>query len=101
MIVYYNSCHFGYNQTLNTNSNNIANENLKKHLEIISCKCAKIDKEENILEVYSSYHEAARKNGLDGDIYATKIRNVCKGKTSSINNNLIFRDLDKNGNIIF
>ena len=31
---------------------------------------------------------------------ATKIRAVCKGINSSINNILIFRDLDENNNII-
>ena len=101
MIVYYNTYNNnGYNQTLNTDSNNIANENLQKHLENISCKCAKIDKEGNILETYKSYHDAARKNGMDGDQAATKIRNVCKGISSSIKDELIFRDLDNNGNII-
>ena len=101
MILFYDSYNYGYNQTLNTNSNNIANENLQKHLEKVSCKCAKIDKQGNILEKYKSYHDAARKNGMDGDQSATKIRNVCKGITSSINDDLIFRDLDENEEIIF
>ena len=101
MIIYYNSYTNGYNQTLNTNSNHIANENLQKHLEKVSCKCAKINKENQILEIYSSYHDAARKNGMDGDNCATKIRSVCKGKISCINNELMFRDLDENNNIIF
>ena len=41
-----------------------------------------------------------KKNGLNGENYATKIRNVCKGKTSSFQNDLIFRDLDENNKII-
>lgn len=90
----------GYNQTLHTHSNNICHENCQKHLEKISCKCAKVDKSNNILEIYSSYHEAARQNGFDGDIYASKIRAICKGQNSSINNELFFRDLDANGAII-
>ena len=93
MIIYYNSYTNGYNQTLNTNSNHIANENLQKYLEKVSCKCAKINKENQILEIYSSYHDAARKNGMDGDNCATKIRNVCKGKISCINNELIEEDV--------
>ena len=101
MILNYNSYSCGYNQTLNTNSNNIANENLQKYLQKISCKCAKVDKKGNILEKYQSYHDAARKNGMDGDQAATKIRNVCKGVSSSINDNLIFRDLDENEEIVF
>lgn len=90
----------GYNQTLHTHSNNICHENYQKYIAKISCKCAKVDKNNTILEIYSSYHDAARKNGFDGDIYASKVRAVCKGQNSSINNELYFRDLDENGNII-
>ena len=50
----------GYNQTIQTNSNNIASENLKKHLEKISKKCALVDENNTILATYSSYHAAAR-----------------------------------------
>lgn len=101
MIIYYNTYNYGYNQTLNTNSNNIASENLQKHITKISCKCAKIDNQGNIIEKYNSYHDAARKNNMDGDQSATKIRNVCKGFASSINNTLVFRDLDEKEEIIF
>lgn len=100
MIICFNSLQNGYNQTINTNSNNIANENIQKYINKISCKCAKIDKNNNIIEKYKSYHEAARKNNLDADNYASKIRNVCKGISSSINNEFLFRDLDSNENII-
>ena len=99
-ILYYNSYNNGYNQTLKTNQSSINKENLSKYIQKISCKCAKIDKNNNILEIYNSYHDAARKNNLDGDHSATKIRAVCKGDQSSINNELFFRDLDENGNII-
>ena len=99
MILFYNSLNQGYNQTLQTFSNNIANENLQKYIDKISCKCAKIDTNNNILEKYKSYHEAARKNGLDGDYSASKIRDVCKGKISSCHGN-IYRDLDSEGKII-
>ena len=43
----------------------------------------------NIIEIYSSYHEAARKNNLDGDSSASKVRAICKGKNSSIKDELI------------
>lgn len=99
-IIKYQSYKNGYNQTLHTHSNNICHENCQKYIAKISCKCAKIDKTNTILEIYSSYHDAARKNGFDGDAYASKIRAVCKGQNSSINNELYFRDLDENGNII-
>lgn len=99
-IIKYQGYGEGYNQTLHTHSNNICHENCQKHLEKISCKCAKIDRTNTILEIYSSYHDAARKNGLDGDIYASKVRAVCKGQNSSINDELYFRDLDENGNIV-
>lgn len=101
MIDYYHSlAPQGYNQTRATHSNNIMAENRQKYNEKISQKCAKIDKNNNIIEVYNSYHEAARKNGFDGDNYATKIRNICKGKTSSFKDELIFRDLNKDNKII-
>lgn len=99
-IIEYQGYGEGYNQTLYTHSNNICHENCQKHLAKISCKCAKIDKTNTILEIYSSYHDAARKNGLDGDVYASKVRAVCKGQNSSINDELYFRDLDENGNIV-
>lgn len=101
MIVFYNSLKpNGYNQTLATHSNNILSENCKKHIEKISCQCAKVDFNENIIEIYSSYHEAARKNGKDGDNEATQVRSVCKGIISSCFNGLYFRDLDKNKQVI-
>ena len=99
-ILYYKSHKFGYNQTLNTHLSDICRENADKHIAKISCRCAKIDKNNNILEKYSSYHEAARKNGLDGDMNASKIRAVCKGERSSIYGTLFFRDLDENDKII-
>ena len=101
MIIHFNTFgQKGYNQTLETNQSKNAKENLQKYIKKISKSCAKIDKNNKIIEAYSSYHEAARKNNLDGDDYATQIRNVCKGKTSSIYGDLIFRDLDENGNVI-
>ena len=89
----------GYNQTLNTSSNNIANENLQKHLDKIKKKCALVDINENILETYESYHAAARAQGWDGDARATTIQRICEGKARE-SDGLIFRKLDENGKII-
>lgn len=100
MIIYYNSLKNGYNQTEFTDRADIANENIQKYIIQISQKCAKIDIYNNILEIYNSYHDAARKNNMDGDDRATSIRQVCKGEISSLNG-VIFRDLDENNNIIY
>ena len=101
MIDYYNSLKpNGYNQTRAIHSNNIKAENYQKYIKRISKKCAKVDKNENIIEIYESYHDAARKNEKDGDAYASSIKNVCKGITSSCFNGIYFRDLDENGNVI-
>lgn len=99
MIIFYNTYNNGYNQTFETNNYALGSENLKKHLEKVKKRCAKVDKNENILEIYESYHDAARKNGLDGDDRASAIRNVCKGYESSCLGN-IYRDLDDNGKVI-
>lgn len=90
----------GYNQTRSTHSNNIMSENRQKHIQKISCKCAKVDINENILEIYESYHDAARKNNYDGDNAATHVREVCKGDRISCFNGLYFRDLDENKKVI-
>lgn len=101
MINEYNSLKpNGYNQTKWTHSNNILSENCIKHIKKISKKCAKVDINENIIEIYSSYHDAARKNNRDGDLEATHVRAVCKGDISSCFDGLYFRDLDENGSII-
>lgn len=99
MIIYYNSYKNGYNQTLMTDRTNLAKENTSKYIQQISQRCAKIDIYNNILEIYSSYHEAARKNGFDGDYRATTIRKVCKGEINHFHD-MIFRDLDQDGSII-
>ena len=100
MIILFNAhTDAGYNQTLETSNFGLASENLKKHLEKIKQKCAKVDSQENIIEIYESYHDAARKNGLDGDARATSIRDVCKGRDSSLLG-CIYRDLDENGKVV-
>lgn len=97
-IIFYNGYPEGYNQTTNTDRADIASENLRKAREKVSQKCAKIDKNNNIIEVYSSYQEAGRKNGLENS--ASLIRDICKGTRSSLYGTLFFRDLDENGKII-
>lgn len=95
MIVYYNT-HIpnGYNQTYATSGG----MNYLAAIEKRSQKCAKVDIYNNIIEIYNSYHDAARANGLNENS-ATIIRRVCKGETFA-SNNLYFRDLDYNNNII-
>ena len=77
MIDFYNSVKpNGYNQTRATHSNNLMHENCQKHNLEISQKCAKVDIHNNIIEVYKSYHDAARKNGYT----KTRIGECCSGK---------------------
>lgn len=100
MILKYNSlCPNGYNQTENTKSNIIALENTQKHIKKISKKCALVNEQNEIISIYSSYHEAARAQGWDGDKRATTIKKICDGEAHSCNN-LIFRLLDENNNVI-
>lgn len=99
MIIFFNSYNKGYNQTLYTDRTENAIENINKYIKKISQKCAKVDINENIIEIYSSYHEAAKENGMDGDYEATSIRQTCKGERSSVKG-LYFRDLDKENNVI-
>lgn len=89
---------FGYNQTIQTECALRDPVIQKKLMEKVSQKCAKVDENENIIETYSSYQEAARLNNMINS--ANHIRLVCKGQQSSINGNLFFRDLDKEGKII-
>ena len=100
MILFHNTLNCGYNQILDTEAKYVAKTNLTNYIEKNKQKCAKIDKNNNILEIYESYHDAALKNNLDYNT-ASNIRNICKGKTSSIKDELIFRDLDENNQIIF
>lgn len=98
MIYFYNSYTQGYNQTYETHPIAISLENLNKYNQKVSQKCAKVDNHDNILEIYTSYHDAARKNGYDGDYCASGIRNTCKGKQYSFHDN-IFRDLNENNEV--
>ena len=100
MILKYNALSpNGYNQTIQTSSNNIANENLQKYLTEVSKQCALVNSKNEILEIYPSYHAAARAQGWDGDDRASTIKRICEGKARECNG-LIFRLLDSEGNII-
>ena len=99
MILFYHSLTHenGYNQTLQTHCA-FADPIIKQSMiNKISTPCAKIDQNNNILEIYTSYHDAARKNNIIG--YESAIRKVCKGIQSSVNG-ILFRDLDEQNNII-
>ena len=96
MIIFYNSYNNGYNQTLNTKQ---FTDNLTQYIENISQPCAKVDNHNNIIEIYKSYHDAAQANFANANCYASRIRDICKGKIRS-NNGYIFRDLDKQGKVI-
>lgn len=100
MIDFYDSTSNGYNQTRLTLPTENAIKNCTHYIEKHRQKCAKIDSQNNILEVYNSYHEAAEKNGYNRDDYASAVRDVCKGKRSSCFNQICFRDLDEFNQII-
>lgn len=99
MIIFYNSCNEGYNQTYETYPERISVENLEKIIEKQSQKCAKVDMNNNIIEIYKSYHDAAQKNGYDRDKSASMIRRICKGEIRSLYG-MIFKDIDENGKVI-
>lgn len=91
-IIELDTYYHGYNQTLETTSALRDKELQKKLLEKMSQPCAKVDTNENIIEKYASYQEAARKNNIENS--ASHIRKVCKGMLSSYNG-MFFRDIDK------
>ncbi len=102
MIIYFKSYSNGYNQTLSTNQVQLAQENCQRYIQSISQRCAKVDINNNIIEVYNSYHDAARQNLPNNTLnenIATHIRRVCKGEISSYHNEY-FRDLDEHNQII-
>lgn len=95
MILYYNThTPYGYNQTYATSGG----MNCITAIEKTKKRCAKVDIHNQIIEIYESYHDAARKNSIDEN-NANSIRDVCKGIISSIHG-IYFRDIDENNNII-
>ena len=59
--------------------------------------CALVDENNNIIQCFQSYHEAARETQASKD--ASAIRLVCEGYLNSING-FVFRKLDQNEKII-
>ena len=88
---------YGYNQTLETGCALRDANVIKENIERTGKKCALVDENNIILKTFCSYHDAARETY--GGNEASPIRRVCKGETWSING-YIFRDLDKNGQVI-
>lgn len=88
---------YGYNQTLETDCA-LRDENIKKaQIQKNGKACAQVDENEQIIRIFSSYHEAARETY--GGKEASPIRNVCNGNMRSMNG-FIFRDLDEEGKVI-
>ena len=88
---------WGYNQTEYTHTA-LSDPAIKAaSIQKISQKCAKVDYHENIIEIYKSYHDAARANGCEDS--PSSIRDTCKGTRSSVHG-AIFRDLDENDKVI-
>ena len=96
-IHYYNSVNEGYNQTYLTKPSEMTFENCSESREKQKSRCAKVDEKENIIEIYESYHDAARKNNCVGN--ESNIRLACKGIKSSFNGDY-YRDLDLNSKVI-
>lgn len=88
---------YGYNQTLETGCALRDPVLIQKQIEKNGKKCALVDKDNNILQIFSSYHEAARSILKMNE--ASCIRRVCNGDAKSYNN-YIFRNLDKNNQVI-
>lgn len=99
MIVLYNSANnkYGYNQTTFTHGALTDPDVRETSIQKRSQKCAKVDFNENIIEVYDSYQEAGRANGYENS--ASYIRLICKGERSSLNG-MMFRDIDEEGKVI-
>ena len=83
----------GYNQRYETHGG-LTDENRLKNQEELSQPCALVDINENIIETYPSYAAAARSHDL-----SSQVGKVCKGIYSSARG-LIFRDIDKQGNVV-
>lgn len=99
-IIHYNSLvPNGYNQTTCTTSNSLAHENTQKHIKEISKKCALVNENNEILEIYDSFHDAAEKQGWDRDARASSVKRICDGNAHSCNG-LIFRYLDENNEVV-
>ena len=99
-IIKYNSLTntgWGYNQTLYTDCALQDPKIIERMSKINSKRCALVDSNMNILQIYNSLHEACRINFNINE--ASMIREVCLGKIYSLHNKL-FRFIDDNDQII-
>lgn len=81
---------WGYNQTLETEC-----ALRDKQLTIQGSKCALVDKNNNVIQSFVSYHDASLQI-FNEDTKFSNIRRVCKGESQSLLG-YVFRDLDENG----
>lgn len=89
---------WGYNQTLETKC---ALQDKEIHDELIkktSKKCALVDENNNIIEIYESLQDASRKNSRSNS--ASNVKKVCEGKNHTTFYGKIFRYIDEFGNVI-
>lgn len=100
-IEYYNTLTntgWGYNQTIETACALRDPEIHKRQLKNSCKKCALVDKENNIIELYESLNDAARKN--NGDNSASNIKKVCEGIYNTTFGGKIFRYVDDSNVVI-
>lgn len=99
-IILYNSLTntgWGYNQTLYTDCALRDEKIIASNIDRTGKRCALVDENNNILQIFKSYHEASRT--MLGVNEASSIREVCNGNYREIKG-YIFRNLDKNNNVI-
>lgn len=88
---------YGYNQTLETQCA-LCDKEIKANLiKKVSKPCCLVDKNNNIVQIFSSVHEAAKFAKCENG--PSNITRICNGESHSING-LIFRWLDNENNII-
>lgn len=69
-----------------------------KRANCSSKKCALVDKNNNIITIFNSRHDAARQL-LNNVNQASAISRVCNGEANAVKG-FIFRDIDENNNVI-
>lgn len=100
-IEYYNTLAnngWGYNQTLETKCALQDEEIRQEQLKKVSKRCALVDENNNIIELYESLQDASRKNSRPNS--ASNVKKVCEGENRTTFNGKIFRYVDEFNNII-
>ena len=99
-IIYYNSLTntgYGYNQTLFTECA-LADPKIKKQMCATKAKrVALVDKQENIIQIFESVHDAAEYSGNRNS--AGNITRICNGESRSING-YIFRWVNDDNKVV-